>query len=107
MMESIPRRIREAPGCRALRGAMLAAMTQPPARPGLSPRDHDHLVGPHRAPDEAGAGVVVLTGADLTIADVEAVARGGPRRGWTSTPAPAWTRLAPSWNGWPRPVRWS
>src|SRR5450830_23049 len=65
------------PGCPARRGAMLAAMTQPPARPGLSTRDHDHLVGPHRAPDEAGAGVVVLTGADLTIADVEAVARGG------------------------------
>jgi histidine ammonia-lyase len=59
---------------------MLAAMTQPPvrpARPGPFPRDHDHLVGPHRAPDAAGAGVVVLTGADLTIADVEAVARGG------------------------------
>jgi histidine ammonia-lyase len=56
---------------------MLAAMPQPPARSGLSPRDHDQLVGPHRAPDAAGAGDVVLTGADLTIADVEAVARGG------------------------------
>ena len=56
---------------------MLGAMSQPPARPGPFPRDHDHLVGPHRAPDAAGAGVVVLTGADLTIADVEAVSRGG------------------------------
>jgi histidine ammonia-lyase len=56
---------------------MLAAMTQPPARPGLPPRDHDLLVGPHRAPDAPGAGVVVLTGADLTIEDVEAVSRGG------------------------------
>src|SRR5450759_5946371 len=65
------------PGCPARRGAMLAAMPQPPARSGLSPRDHDHLVGPHPAPDAAGAGDVVLTGADLTIADGEAVARGG------------------------------
>jgi len=56
---------------------MLAAMTQPPARPGSLPRDHDHLVRLHRAPDAPGTGDVVLTGADLTTADVEAVARGG------------------------------
>jgi histidine ammonia-lyase len=56
---------------------MLAAMTQPPDRSGPSPRDQDPQVGPHRAPDAPGPGVVVLTGADLTIADVEAVARGG------------------------------
>jgi histidine ammonia-lyase len=56
---------------------MLAPMMQPPARPGTFPRDRDRLVGPHRAPNAAGTGVVVLTGADLTIADVEAVARGG------------------------------
>jgi len=55
---------------------MLDEMT-PPARPGPSRRDHDHPPGPHRAPDAAGAEDVVLTGADLTIDDVEAVARGG------------------------------
>ncbi|HEX7398767.1 MAG TPA: aromatic amino acid lyase, partial [Candidatus Limnocylindrales bacterium] len=49
----------------------------PPARPGPSLRDRDHPPGPHRAPDAAGAEDVVLTGADLTIDDVEAVARGG------------------------------
>jgi histidine ammonia-lyase len=32
---------------------------------------------PHFYPDRAGAGPVVLTGADLTVADVEAVARAG------------------------------
>ena len=31
---------------------------------------------PHFTPDRSGAGDVILTGADLTIADVEAVARG-------------------------------
>ena len=56
---------------------MLDAMTPSPARPGPSVRAHDHPPGPHRAPDAAGAATVVLTGADLTIDDVEAVARGG------------------------------
>ena len=56
---------------------MLDAMTPTPARPGPLVRDHDHPRGPHRAPDAAGAADVVLTGADLTIDDVEAVARGG------------------------------
>ncbi len=51
-------------------------MSLPPARPGPIARDHDHPAGPHRAPDAAGAAEVVLTGADLTIDDVEAVARG-------------------------------
>jgi len=55
---------------------MLDEMT-PPARPGPSLRDRDHPPGPHRAPDAAGAEDVILTGADLTIDDVEAVARGG------------------------------
>ena len=55
---------------------MLDAMT-PPAGPGPIARERDHPPGPHRAPDAAGAGDVVLTGADLTIDDVEAVARGG------------------------------
>jgi histidine ammonia-lyase len=55
---------------------MLVAMTQPPLRRGTTPREHDHPPGPHRAPDAAEDGEVVLTGADLTIADVEAVARG-------------------------------
>ncbi len=55
---------------------MLDEMT-PHARPGPSPRDRDHPPGPHRAPDAAGADDVILTGADLTIDDVEAVARGG------------------------------
>ena len=32
---------------------------------------------PHFYPDRAGAGAVVLTGADLTVGDVEAVARAG------------------------------
>ena len=49
----------------------------PPAGPGPIARERDHPPGPHRAPDAAGAGDVVLTGADLTIDDVEAVARGG------------------------------
>ncbi len=56
---------------------MLVAMTQPPVRPGTTPRGHDHLPGPHRAFDADGDGAVILTGADLTIGDVEAVARGG------------------------------
>ena len=56
---------------------MLAAMTTPPARPGPSARPDDHPSGPHRPPEGIGPDVVVLTGADLTIADVEAVARGG------------------------------
>jgi histidine ammonia-lyase len=34
---------------------------------------------PHFTPDRAGAGDVILTGADLTVADVEAVARRGAR----------------------------
>src|ERR1035437_1423092 len=55
---------------------MLDAMT-PPAGPGPIVRERDHPPGPHRAPDAAGAGDVVLTGADLTIDDVGAVARGG------------------------------
>ena len=55
---------------------MLAAMTQPRDHPGPSTRAHDRPNGPYRARDAAGAEVVVLTGADLTIADVEAVARG-------------------------------
>jgi histidine ammonia-lyase len=55
---------------------MLAAMTQPRDYSGPSTRAHDRPNGPYRARDAAGAEVVVLTGADLTIADVEAVARG-------------------------------
>jgi histidine ammonia-lyase len=55
---------------------MLAVMTQPRDHPGPSTRAHDRPNGPYRARDAAGAEVVVLTGADLTIADVEAVARG-------------------------------
>jgi histidine ammonia-lyase len=55
---------------------MLAAMTQPREYSGPSTRAHDRPNGPYRARDAAGAEVVVLTGADLTIADVEAVARG-------------------------------
>jgi histidine ammonia-lyase len=55
---------------------MLAAMTQPRDHPGPSTRAHDRPNGPYRARDAAGAVVVVLTGADLTIVDVEAVARG-------------------------------
>lgn len=56
---------------------MLAAMTQPRGDySGPSTRAHDRPNGPYRARDAAGAEVVVLTGADLTIADVEAVARG-------------------------------
>jgi histidine ammonia-lyase len=54
-------------------------MTPPPARHGPPVRDHDNPPGPHRAPDAAGAEDVILTGADLTIDDVEAVARGGTR----------------------------
>jgi histidine ammonia-lyase len=55
---------------------MLAAMTQPRDHSGPSTRTHDRPTGPYRVLDAAGADVVVLTGADLTIADVEAVARG-------------------------------
>jgi histidine ammonia-lyase len=33
--------------------------------------------GPHRDPGQRADGTVILTGADLTIADIEAVARGG------------------------------
>ncbi|MDR3544320.1 MAG: histidine ammonia-lyase [Candidatus Limnocylindrales bacterium] len=51
-------------------------MTQPRDQSGPSNRAHDRPKGPYRARDAAGAEVVVLTGADLTIADVEAVARG-------------------------------
>ena len=51
-------------------------MTQPREYSGPSTRAHDRPNGPYRARDAAGAEVVVLTGADLTIADVEAVARG-------------------------------
>ena len=64
------------PGSVGVARAMLDAMT-PPAGPGPIVRERDHPPGPHRAPDAAGAGDVVLTGADLTIDDVEAVARGG------------------------------
>jgi histidine ammonia-lyase len=45
-----------------------------------APKAHGAGDGPHFTPDRRGAGAasaVVLTGADLTIADVEAVARGG------------------------------
>jgi histidine ammonia-lyase len=56
---------------------MLVAMTQPPVRPGTMPRGHNHPLGPHHPTDAAGGGVVILTGADLTVADVEAVARAG------------------------------
>ena len=52
-------------------------MTPPAAGPGPFPRHHDHASGSRGAPDSDAAGVLVLTGADLTIADVEAVARGG------------------------------
>ena len=55
---------------------MLDVMT-PHAGSGPTARERDHPPGPHRAPDAAGAADVVLTGADLTIDDVEAVARGG------------------------------
>ncbi|MDA8236924.1 MAG: histidine ammonia-lyase [Chloroflexi bacterium] len=52
-------------------------MSERPARPA------DHPGGPHFDPGLAAAGgavrEVVLTGADLSIADVEAVARGGAR----------------------------
>jgi histidine ammonia-lyase len=56
---------------------MLAPMTPPAAGPGPFPHYHDHASGSRGAPDLDAAGVLVLTGADLTIADVEAVARGG------------------------------
>ena len=52
-------------------------MTPPAAGPGPFPHYHDHASGSRGAPDLDAAGVLVLTGADLTIADVEAVARGG------------------------------
>ena len=90
MKASIPRRIREArsptPTERAVRrparictGPRGYARRDDAARP---PRTvpcetDDHPPGPHHAPDAAGAKDVVLTGADLTIDDVEAVARGG------------------------------
>jgi histidine ammonia-lyase len=52
-------------------------VTDPVARP------VDHPSGPHFEPGPpapgAGPGTIVLTGADLTVADVEAVARGGAR----------------------------
>ena len=51
-------------------------MTQPREYSGPSTRAHDRPNGTYRARDAAGAEVVGLTGADLTIADVEAVARG-------------------------------
>ena len=56
---------------------MLAAMTQPSDRPGPTSRARDHPAGPQRAPDPLHADAVILTGADLTVADVEAVSRGG------------------------------
>jgi histidine ammonia-lyase len=56
---------------------MLGGMSQP------TPRPTDHPSGPHFEPGRPTPGTrsgdVVLTGADLTIADVEAVARGGSR----------------------------
>jgi histidine ammonia-lyase len=56
---------------------MLAPMIPPVAGPGPFPRHPEHASGLRGAPNLDAAGVVVLTGADLTIADVEAVARGG------------------------------
>jgi histidine ammonia-lyase len=53
---------------------MLAAMT-PPFRPGPFSRHHDHPPASRGVRETDGIEVVVLTGADLTIADVEAVAR--------------------------------
>ena len=54
---------------------MLGGVSEPTGRP------VDHPSGPHFEPGRPAPGrppgVVVLTGADLTIADVEAVARGG------------------------------
>lgn len=54
-------------------------MTPPDAGPAPFPGHHDHAFESLGVPGSDAAGVVILTGADLTIADVEAVARGGAR----------------------------
>ena len=52
-------------------------MTQKSDRPGPNLPARDQSAGSHRAPDLVSAEAVLLTGAGLTVAEVEAVARGG------------------------------
>ena len=64
------------PGSSGFRPAMLAAMTQPSDRPG---RPHGLAITrqPRTERRIPSADAVILTGGALTVADVEAVARGG------------------------------
>ena len=78
-------------------------MSDPTARP------LDHPSGPHLEPGRpspgAPAGVIVLTGADLTVAAVEAVARAGATAVLDVEPGPGWPRPGRSSSGSSRRAR--